>query len=132
MTPWWSEVVKQRELMALSAEEQALESLQRQYGFGRNSLPAGYWPSLEAPINTLDFSDFVVLVRDDMPEDVAHLLAWCLVETRETLERQYRHLPPERSPLSYPLVPAAMARPPIPLHPGARRYFEASGHLARS
>ena len=48
-----------------------------------------------------------------MPDDVAHLIAWCLGETRGALERQYRHLPPNRSPVSYPLDPAKMARTPI-------------------
>ena len=71
----------------------------------------------------LDFSDFLILVRDDMPDDVAHLLTWCLVEQRAWIERQYRHLPPHRSPLSYPLVPERMGRTTVPLHPGAHRYF---------
>lgn len=73
-------------------------------------------------------SDFLT-VRDDMPDDVAHLLTWCLVEKREAIERQYYHLSPERSPLTYPLDPPAMCRTSLPLHPGARRYYEEAGIL---
>ena len=62
-----------------------------------------------------------------MPEDVAYLLTWCLVETRAAIERQYRHLAPARSPLSYPLVPERMAACSVPLHPAARRYYADAG-----
>jgi hypothetical protein len=31
--------------------------------------------------------------------------------------------------VSYPLVPRRMARPPIPLHAGARRHYEEAGVL---
>lgn len=31
-------------------------------------------------IPVIDFSDFLIIVRDDMPEDIAHLLTWCLVQ----------------------------------------------------
>jgi uncharacterized protein len=48
-----------------------------------------------------------------------------LGETRHLIESQYWHLPPERSPITYPLDPTAMGRSPIPLHPGAARYYEA-------
>lgn len=123
MSPGWTELVEKGRAVPLAAEEGALATLAAQ-GLAARPLPAGYWPCLDAPLPALDFSDFLILVRSDMPEDVAHLLTWCLVERREGMERQYRHLPPQRSPLSYPLDPAAMARPGVPLHPGAQRYFE--------
>ena len=129
MTPWWSNIVETGKVVPLAAEEAALAQLKRDYGFTTNEVPAGYWRNLSAPLPALDFSDFLVLVRDDMPEDIAHLLTWCLVETRHGIERQYAHFPPHRSPLSYPLVPADMARTTVELHTGARRYYEEAGHL---
>jgi hypothetical protein len=95
-------------------------------GFGAKSIPAGYWAGLTDAVPALDFSDFLVLVRDDMADDVAYLLTWCLVERRAWLEHQYRHLPPTRSPLTYPLVPESMARPMVPLHRAAQRYYAES------
>ncbi len=129
MTPWWADIVETGKAVPLPSEEAALQRLASDYGFVRNDLPAGYWRTLETALPALDFSDFLILVRDDMPDDIAHLLTWCLVETRNGIERQYRHLPPQRSPLSYPLVPAAMAQPSIALHPAARRYYVQAGHL---
>ncbi len=129
MTPWWSQLIDQGKASPIAAEPNALAQLEAQYGLKRNSLPAGYWDSLKTPLETLDFSDFLVMVRDDMPEDVAHLLTWCLVETREVLERQYRHIPVKRSPVTYPILPERMARSPLALHPGAERYYREAGLL---
>ncbi|MBL0419657.1 hypothetical protein JI739_04770 [Ramlibacter sp. AW1] len=132
MTPQWHELVESGRAVPLPAEPQAMASLREQHGIGSDVLPAGYWTPLAQPLPAVDFSDFVILVRDDLREEVAHLLTWCLVETRAAIERQYKHLPPHRSPLSYPLLPERMARPPIELHPGARRYYVESGVLAAS
>jgi len=130
MTPWWAEIVESGKALPLPAEAHALEALRKDYGFPTNVLPAGFWKNVDRSLPALDFSDFLILVRDDMSDDVAHLLTHCLVETRQVIERQYAHLPPHRSPLSYPLVPARMARSTLPLHPGARRYYEQAGLLA--
>jgi TRAP-type uncharacterized transport system substrate-binding protein len=127
MTPWWRDAVVARDAVLLPAEEVALARLEREHGWGRAELAAGFFPGQPEALPALDFSDFVIVVRDDMPEDVAHLLAWCLVERRAALEQQYRHLPPERSPLTYPLDPKVMARPSLPLHPGAERYYREAG-----
>jgi TRAP-type uncharacterized transport system substrate-binding protein len=127
MTPWWADLIEAGKAIPIDAEEQALAGLRQAYGFGRNDRPAGYWRGIDRPIAALDFADFLILVRDDMPGDIAYLLTWCLVETRAAIERQFRHLPPRRSPLSYPLVPEHMAATSIPLHPAARRYYQDTG-----
>jgi TRAP-type uncharacterized transport system substrate-binding protein len=127
MTPWWQSMMRKRSAIALPAEESALQLLSETCGLQKASLPAGFLPGCVEPLPALDFSDFVVLVRSDMAEDVAHLITWCLVETREAIERQYRHIPPDRSPLTYPLDPLQMARVPIPMHSGALEYYTAAG-----
>lgn len=124
MSPWWLSVMQKRSAVALPAESSALETLHRDCGLSSVTIPAGFLPGCADPLPALDFSDFVVLVRSDMAADVAHLITWCLVETREVIERQYRHIPAERSPLTYPLDPIRMSRAPIPLHPGASEYFK--------
>jgi hypothetical protein len=78
---------------------------------------------MAGPFPTLDFSDFLMIARSDLPEDIAHMIAWCLCEKRAVLERMYRHIPPERSPVTYPLEPKKIATTSINLHPGAARYY---------
>ena len=125
----WREAARLRDLRFVSLDPDVLDALEAHDGWHRRPIPAGHFIGQHETLQTLDFSDFLVVVRADMPDDVAHLLTWCLVETRALIERQYRHIPPERSPLSYPLQPARMARTPIPAHPGAISYFAEAGLL---
>jgi len=131
MTPWWRQLMEEQNLVPIPVEADALASLANSPGFRPASVRAGFWNSQSNvdEIPALDFSDFVVVVRDDLPDDLAYLLTWCLVETRNVIETQYKHLDPERSPLTYPLDPAAMAKPSIALHPAAERYYRERGYL---
>lgn len=127
MTTQWQGIANDNDMSFIPLEEDILDSVEKDFGFQRAELKAGYFRGLTETIPVLDFSDFLLVVREDMPEDIAHLLTWCLCETRESIERTYAHIPPERSPLTYPLVPAKMARPSLPLHAGAERYYREAG-----
>jgi uncharacterized protein len=132
MTPWWRELVEGKLLAPVPAEARALEALAGELGLPAKAMPAGYWKGHDESVAALDFSDFLVVVRNDMPDDVAYLLTWCLTEGRDGIEKLYAHIPPDRSPLSYPLVPQKMANSPLPLHGGARRYYAQAGLIAMS
>lgn len=125
MTPWWEDIIQSKKFIPLPMETSALEQFIQENPGTTNPqpqpLPAGFWDSLVEPLP--------VVVREDLPDDVAHLLTWCLVETRGAIEGQYHHLRPDRSPLTYPLNPRKLAHSPVPLHPGATRYYEESGYL---
>jgi hypothetical protein len=90
-------------------------------------VPRGFLPGLDRDLTALDFSDFLVLCSESLPDDIASLIAWCMVATRGALEAQYRHLPPEHSPITYPLEPRAIASAPIPLHSAAEATYAAMG-----
>jgi uncharacterized protein len=108
----------------LEVEEPVLAALAAQYKWPAATVADGHFPG-RAAFHTLDYSDFLVLTHQDLPDDVAYAIAWVLGETREIIEAQYRHLPPDRSPITYPLDPHTMGRAPIPLHPGAAKYYAA-------
>jgi len=127
MNKWWRNLLSEKEMNFIPIESKTCDVMEGKFGWGPHELPAGYFPGLESPLRTLDFSDFLIVVRDDMPEDIAHLLTWCLCETRGAFEQKYHHIPQKRSPVSYPLEPKKMAQVPIPLHPGAKRYYEEVG-----
>ncbi len=123
MTPWWQELANSRAIAFLPMEESVLAAMERDERWPRASLPDNYLRGMAGPFPTLDFSDFLMIARSDLPEDIAHLIAWCLCEKRAVLERMYRHIPPERSPVTYPLEPKKIATTSINLHPGAARYY---------
>ena len=122
MLPAWQEIG--RHLNFLEVEKDVLDSLYDDFGWPAATVEDGYFPDRTA-FTTLDFSDFLVLTRADLPDDVAYAIAWVLGETRQILERQYHHLAPDRSPVTYPLDPVTMGKTPVPLHPGAAQYYSA-------
>ncbi len=122
MLPQWQQIG--REFAFLEVEQDVLDELWADFRWPAATVEDGYFGQ-HGGFQTLDFSDFLVLSRTDLPEDVAYAIAWVLGETREVIEQQYRHLPPERSPITYPLDPHAMGITAIPLHPGAARYYSA-------
>jgi TRAP-type uncharacterized transport system substrate-binding protein len=124
MLPPWRELAAEPGLRFLSCSDRALDHLEATLGWPSASIAAGAFPGCDEPVQCLEFSDFLVVCRDDLPDDLAYLIASSLVETRASFEAQYRHLPPERSPVTYPLDPARMGTSPIPLHPGAAAYFD--------
>ncbi len=127
MTPPWQEVGVARETNFVPMEDAALSALEHELHWPRAILRGGYLPGCDDDVLTLDFSSFLVLVHDDMPDDVAYLLTWCMVHTSHAIERQYHHIPSERSPLNYPFVPEHMRATPIPLHPAAARVYDELG-----
>lgn len=110
-----------------------LEDHEKRYladiGLATATLPASYLRGIDREMEFVDFSHFLLVTTTDLPDDVAYALAWSLIEGWEVLERQYRHLPPDRSPVSYPIDPSACARSSIALHPGAKRYYQDAGYL---
>jgi TRAP-type uncharacterized transport system substrate-binding protein len=122
MLPHWQQLAP--DFRFLPVEDEVLAALESDYSWPAATVDGGYFPGTGA-FRTLDFSDFLMMTSSDLDDDVAYAVAWVLGETRHLLEGQYRHLPPERSPVTYPLDPPTMGRTPIPLHPGAARYYEA-------
>lgn len=120
MVPQWQQFG--REYRFLEVEADVLESLHTDFGWPSATVADGFFPG-QSEFRTLDFSDFLVLTRSDLPDDVAYAVAWILGETRRVIEAQYLHLPPERSPVTYPLHPPTMGITPVPLHPGAVAYY---------
>lgn len=129
MTPWWRNLMENLKYVPIPINPGALERLADKKGFEPVSIRAGFWSTIEEEILAAEFSDFVIVVRDDLPDEIAYLLTWILVNTREVIESQYKYIPSERSPLTYPLDPVAMAKTSLPLHPAAEKFYRESGYL---
>jgi len=129
MIPLWGELTARRKVNFLPFEDDVLAELEQRYSWSRRTVPADRFSGLKAPFPALDFSDFLLFCRDDLPDDIAFVIAALLCETPHLLEAQYNHLPPKDSPVTYPLDPRKMARTSVPLHPGAERYYRSAGHL---
>jgi hypothetical protein len=130
MTPGWYELVEKVPTRFIPFEREVLDRLQRDYGLRPAVLPKGRLGA-ERDIPCLDFSHWAIFVRDDMDEEVAYRITAVLVEQRSEMEARFRHIPVERSPLTYPIDPYKMWQGlGAPLHPGAERYYREHGYLS--
>lgn len=131
MMPAWQRVTENQHVVYLDVTPGVLAAFDA-WRWPSAVVPRGYLPDLEHDLAAIEFSDFVVLCTDDLPDDVGALIAWCMVATRDALESQYRHLPPDRSPLTYPLEPQTIMTAPIALHPAAAATYAAFDDTDRS
>ena len=122
MTPHWQRLDSKRPVKYLPWGDAVLDAFAAE-GWPSATVEAGYLPGLTEDLRTLDFADFVILCRADLDDEIAYLITWCMIKTRRALEAQYAHLPPDHTPVTYPIVPADMARTPLPLHPAAERAY---------
>lgn len=130
MAPYWHEMMDSDDFVILPFEDAALDLLEAKYRMKRAVFTAGRLRGIDVDSQALEFSDFLVFGRADLPEDVAELIASILVEGRHRLEAMYAHIPSNRSALTYPIDPVKIPLTDIPLHPGAERYYREAGLMA--
>ncbi len=125
-TPAWQRIAEQHEVTYLDVDP-AVAGAFGEWHWPTATVPSGYLPGLDRDLTALEFADFLLICHVDLPDDIASMIAWCLVATREAIEAQYRHLPAHRSPIHYPLEPKEIATTPIPLHPAAEAAYAEIG-----
>jgi TRAP transporter TAXI family solute receptor len=128
MVPQWYELVEKVPMRFIPMERSALDKLAER-GLRPAVMKKGRLGA-DRDIDCLDWSHWAVVVRDDMDEDLAYRITSTMVEERSHLEARFRHLPPERSPMTYPIDPNTMWKGlGAPLHPGAERYYRENGYM---
>jgi hypothetical protein len=100
----------------------------------KHMVAMGYRPTLmsksrfqgmAADVRTIDFSGWPMIVRTDMPDDVAYALC-------ETIEKRKDAMPTDNyKPLDIAQLCANDEESPydVPLHPGAARFYRERGYL---
>ena len=128
MVPQWYELIEKVPMRFIPFEQPALDKM-KQIGLRPAVLPKGKLKA-ERDIPCLDWSHWAIVARDDMSEELAYRITAVMVEERAELEARYRHLPPDRSPMTYPIDPYTMWKGlGAPLHPGAERYYRQNGYM---
>ena len=97
------------------------DTMVKTLGFTKVDLPRSLFRGVDRPMKSAGISAQVVYSRDELPADFAYTLAKALDERRDLF--RWLHMP-----LSYdPRTVAKLA--PVPLHPGAERYYREAGYL---
>lgn len=127
----WSRFIGHKRVKLLPIGTVALEQLHEQYGYERADIDPDDFVGVDRPVQTLDFSQWLLVTRQEVPEPLVNLVTSVIVEDREAFESRYRQQPLKQSPLHYPIEPKAICQTgSIPLHPGAEHYYRKHGVLA--
>lgn len=115
----WKEMARKRPLVFLPLDPDVARKMHDELGVDSLTVEDQVYPGQTQSILTLAFSDFLLCVREDMADDLAYELARIAAEKREEMPGHE----------SFPQIdPAAMAdTSPVPLHPGALRYYKEKG-----
>lgn len=94
-------------------------------GYRSTVMPKSRFDGLTQDVKTVDFSGWPMLVRADMPDDIAYALC-------EAIENRKELMPTDNyKPLDMAQLCANDEEAPfdVPLHPGAKRFYRERGHL---
>ena len=110
----------------LPLNDAVLRRLER-LGYTRATVTPSYYPQLERPVDTLDFSGWLLFCHRDLPNSIAHDIAAKVDLARDTIPADHFD---GRQMTMQEFCQGGEAGPLcIPLHPGARRYFKEKGYL---
>tara|TARA_B110000093_G_scaffold29905_1_gene30152 strand:+ start:1340 stop:2290 length:951 start_codon:yes stop_codon:yes gene_type:complete len=132
-TPPWVQLSQGRKMTFLPIDSDVQDMMVMEYGFRKAVLSKGMIDgavSVDTP--TLDWSEWLLFTRADVPEDLVYLITKLVVEHKDLFELGFKGQPVEKSDLVCPMKPEEMWRNvgDIPLHPGAQRYFMENGYMS--
>jgi TRAP-type uncharacterized transport system substrate-binding protein len=120
----WGQTVLDHGFRYLPIEGAVLKKL-KALGYRAGVVPKSQFKGLGADVPTIDFSGWPMVVRDDMPDDVAYALC-------EAIELRREAIPTDNfRPLDLADLCANNEEAPcdVPLHPGARKFYRERGYL---
>lgn len=113
--PGWAKLATERSMNFLPVETEVGGQLEK-VGWPRAAVAKGTLRGIAEDLSTMDFSDVLLVCRKDLPDDVAYLASWCLVETHDREK----------------LDPKRVASTVLPLHQWARAFYESVGAVSPS
>jgi TRAP-type uncharacterized transport system substrate-binding protein len=120
----WGQTAVDTGFVFLPIEGQVLKRLSAM-GYLTSVVPKSRFKGLPADVATVDFSGWPMVVRADMPNDVAYALC-------EAIEKRRDFIPTDNfKPVDIGQLCANDEEAPynVPLHPGARRFYRERGYL---
>lgn len=120
----WGQTALDSGFVYLPIEGQVLKRLSAM-GYRISVVPKSRFKGMASDIPTVDFSGWPMVVRADMPNDVAFALC-------ESIEKRKHLIPTDNfKPLNMAQLCANDEEAPcnVPLHPGARRFYRQRGYL---
>ena len=95
------------------------DTLVREWGYVKSTIPAGTYPGQDDPVDTLDLGT-IVFTNADMDEEIVYLVTKSLAENRDRLiasSAGFTRWQPEDMPVGLP----------VEIHRGALKYYRERG-----
>ena len=121
----WGQTAVDSGFVYLPIEGELLKRLSSM-GYRTSIVPKSRFKGLPADVATVDFSGWPMVVRADLPNNVAYALC-------EAIEKRQKSIPTDNfKPLDIAQLCANDEEAPynVPLHPGARRFYRERGYLS--
>jgi len=120
----WGQTALDQCFYYLPVEGQILERLTAM-GYRRSVVPKSRFQGMNEDVNTVDFSGWPMVVRADMPEEVAYALCESIAARKDLIPTD------NYKPLDVAQLCADDEEAPrgVPFHPGAERFYRERGYL---
>jgi TRAP transporter TAXI family solute receptor len=120
----WGQTALDQGFYYLPVEGQILERLTAM-GYRRSVVPKSRFQGMNEDVNTVDFSGWPMVVRADMPEEVAYALCESIAARKDLIPTD------NYKPLDVAQLCADDEEAPrgVPFHPGAERFYRERGYL---
>jgi len=126
MTNRWKTLTNTYDLKFLPIEEEILQRLEKK-GWKRGVIPKGAFRGVDEDVAGIDFSGWYLFCRPDMDEEIAYHTIRAIDEQQEMINLWF---PDPTSGMTAHIDMRELCRNlPLPLHPGAARYYREKGYL---
>jgi uncharacterized protein len=126
MTRRWPAIADAYDLTFLSIDEDVLAEAVRR-GWPSAVLPRGLFRGVDADVQTIDMSGWLLYCHEDCDPDLAYLTAQALHERVGMINQWFSR--PSMGLTSPVAIDEVAVDLPVPLHPGAERYYREHGFM---
>jgi len=131
IAPNWKPLNQKYPMRVISIPDSVIDKL-KPLGFYKfeYTIPKGRYPGFLDNVQTIDYSDWIVLADASVPDDIAYHMAKIAAERHNDFEAQYPKMLPAGSEGldQYVVNPKFMWKDlGAPIHPGAAKYFKEKG-----
>jgi hypothetical protein len=126
--PMWERLAEARPLRCLGLSRAAVDFMKDTYGYAEAIIPKGRLKGVEEDLLTVDYGGWLLACREDLPEELAYLLAKVSTEQRDAIAAPFKDQPKHLQSLEIPVTPQHLCtKCVIPLHRGAEKYYREIG-----